>query len=133
MSTANRPTWNPAQGVPISHGIGSRHVSGKDQAGFTTLKFRQFGQNSKEELTQRDLKDELLRREQEYSNTKKNSLALIQNEEKQDNVLKLLENRPSATTVTKYNDTDADLGGAEIESDKDVESSRFDICKQIAD
>jgi protein CWC15 len=78
MSTAHRPTWNPAQGKEVIDSIlllgcmlilskvksGSRQFSARDVASQTKLKFRQPGQTSEADVQKRDLRAELLKAEQ---------------------------------------------------------------------
>ncbi|KAJ6631362.1 Cwf15/Cwc15 cell cycle control protein-domain-containing protein [Mycena sp. CBHHK59/15] len=52
MSTAHRPTWDPAQAKDAKGG--SRQFSVRDMAMHTKLKFRQVGQTSVGEVKQRD-------------------------------------------------------------------------------
>ncbi|TFY64325.1 hypothetical protein EVJ58_g2698 [Rhodofomes roseus] len=58
MSTAHRPTWDPAQAKDVKGG--SRQFSVRDMAAHTKLKFRQPGQTSVGEVAKRDLRAELL-------------------------------------------------------------------------
>ncbi|EJD47008.1 Cwf15/Cwc15 cell cycle control protein [Auricularia subglabra TFB-10046 SS5] len=58
MSTAHRPTWDPAQGR--ERAAGSRQYSSRDMAQQTKLKFRQPGQTSAADVSKRDLRSELL-------------------------------------------------------------------------
>ncbi|KAG5338983.1 hypothetical protein C0989_005444 [Termitomyces sp. Mn162] len=69
MSTAHRPTWDPAQARDVKGG--SRQFSVRDMAAHTKLKFRQVGQTSTEEVKKRDLRTELLVAEQEARNKKR--------------------------------------------------------------
>ncbi|KAF9478115.1 Cwf15/Cwc15 cell cycle control protein [Pholiota conissans] len=69
MSTAHRPTWDPAQAKDVKGG--SRQFSVRDMAAHTKLKFRQIGQTSKDEVKKRDLRTELLAAEQEARNKKR--------------------------------------------------------------
>jgi len=69
MSTAHRPTWDPAQARDVKGG--SRQFSVRDMAAHTKLKFRQVGQTSTAEVKQRDLRAELLAAEQEAKNRKR--------------------------------------------------------------
>ncbi|KAG6877973.1 hypothetical protein C0993_001375 [Termitomyces sp. T159_Od127] len=69
MSTAHRPTWDPAQARDVKGG--SRQFSVRDMAAHTKLKFRQIGQTSTEEVKKRDLRAELLAAEQEAQNKKR--------------------------------------------------------------
>ncbi|KAI0312560.1 Pre-mRNA-splicing factor Cwf15/Cwc15 [Amylostereum chailletii] len=58
MSTAHRPTWDPAQAKDVKGG--SRQFSVRDMAAHTKLKFRQPGQTSVSDVQKRDLRAELL-------------------------------------------------------------------------
>ncbi|KAF5375507.1 hypothetical protein D9615_009183 [Tricholomella constricta] len=69
MSTAHRPTWDPAQAKDVKGG--SRQFSVRDMAAHTKLKFRQQGQTSTDEVKKRDLRAELLAAEQEAKNKKR--------------------------------------------------------------
>ncbi|KAK7049221.1 complexed with cef1p [Paramarasmius palmivorus] len=69
MSTAHRPTWDPAQARDVKGG--SRQFSVRDMAAHTKLKFRQVGQTSVDEVKKRDLRAELLAAEQEARNKKR--------------------------------------------------------------
>jgi len=69
MSTAHRPTWDPAQARDVKGG--SRQFSVRDMAAHTKLKFRQVGQTSADEVKKRDLRAELLAAEQEAKNKKR--------------------------------------------------------------
>ncbi|KAG6807141.1 hypothetical protein H0H93_001909 [Arthromyces matolae] len=69
MSTAHRPTWDPAQARDVKGA--SRQFSVRDMAAHTKLKFRQVGQTSTDEVKKRDLRAELLLAEQEAKNKKR--------------------------------------------------------------
>ncbi|TFK25703.1 Cwf15/Cwc15 cell cycle control protein [Coprinopsis marcescibilis] len=69
MSTAHRPTWDPAQAKDSK--AGSRQFSVRDMASHTKLKFRQVGQTSTDEVRKRDLRAELLAAEREAVNKKR--------------------------------------------------------------
>ncbi|KAL0955680.1 hypothetical protein HGRIS_001904 [Hohenbuehelia grisea] len=69
MSTAHRPTWDPAQAKDVKGG--SRQFSVRDMAAHTKLKFRQTGQTSVDEVKKKDLRAELLAAEQEARNKKR--------------------------------------------------------------
>eukprot|EP00741_Cyanophora_paradoxa_P020629 tig00021281_g19912.t1 len=67
MTTAHRPTFNSAighedQGANKLYG-GTKKTSARDQPGHLTLKTRQTGQNTKGDLSERDLRTELEERE----------------------------------------------------------------------
>lgn len=87
MSTAHRPTWDPAQARDVKGG--SRQFSVRDMAAHTKLKFRylstcrlfqlwktydadrQAGQTSVGDVSRRDLRAELLIAEEEARNKKR--------------------------------------------------------------
>ncbi|KAJ6488256.1 Pre-mRNA-splicing factor Cwf15/Cwc15 [Mycena vitilis] len=74
MSTAHRPTWDPAQAKDVKGG--SRQFSVRDMAMHTKLKFRQVGQTSVAEVKQRDLRAELFTAELEAKNKKRKAEGL---------------------------------------------------------
>ncbi|KMS94473.1 hypothetical protein BVRB_021060, partial [Beta vulgaris subsp. vulgaris] len=67
MTTAHKPTYHPAVGSANQGGYRYRtprlQFSSKDMPGQTRLKYRQLGQNSVEEMLERDLYSELEERE----------------------------------------------------------------------
>eukprot|EP01120_Amphizonella_sp_Union-15-10_P004180 TRINITY_DN14812_c0_g1_i1.p1 TRINITY_DN14812_c0_g1~~TRINITY_DN14812_c0_g1_i1.p1 ORF type:complete len:234 (+),score=67.13 TRINITY_DN14812_c0_g1_i1:54-755(+) len=66
MTTAHKPTWNPARGHDDRGGrlnVPSQQYSSRDLPGHTKLKYRKPGQNTAEEISQRNLKEELEERE----------------------------------------------------------------------
>ncbi|KAI0941555.1 hypothetical protein AcW1_003421 [Taiwanofungus camphoratus] len=69
MSTAHRPTWDPAQAKDVKGG--SRQFSVRDMAAHTKLKFRQPGQTSAADVAKRDLRAELMAAEQEAREKKR--------------------------------------------------------------
>ncbi|QRW12669.1 cell cycle control protein Cwf15/Cwc15 [Ceratobasidium sp. AG-Ba] len=69
MSTAHRPTWDPAQAKEVKGG--SRQYSSRDMASQTKLKFRQPGQTSVGDVAKRDLRTDLLLAEHEAKNRKR--------------------------------------------------------------
>ncbi|CAE6470296.1 unnamed protein product [Rhizoctonia solani] len=69
MSTAHRPTWDPAQAKDVKSG--SRQYSSRDMASQTKLKFRQAGQTSVSDVKKRDLRTDLLLAEHEAKNKKR--------------------------------------------------------------
>ncbi|KAJ7198476.1 Pre-mRNA-splicing factor Cwf15/Cwc15 [Mycena pura] len=74
MSTAHRPTWDPAQAKDVKGA--SRQYSVRDMAMHTKLKFRQVGQTSVAEVKQRDLRAELAVAELEAKNKKRKAEGL---------------------------------------------------------
>ncbi|KAI0291311.1 Pre-mRNA-splicing factor Cwf15/Cwc15 [Russula brevipes] len=74
MSTAHRPTWDPAQAREVKGG--SRQYSVRDMAAHTKLKFRQPGQTSVGEVKKTDLRVELLAAEAEARAKKRKAAGL---------------------------------------------------------
>ncbi|KAH9067508.1 Cwf15/Cwc15 cell cycle control protein [Lactarius vividus] len=74
MSTAHRPTWDPAQAREVKGG--SRQYSVRDMAAHTKLKFRQPGQTSVDEVKTRDLRADLLAAEAEARAKKRKAAGL---------------------------------------------------------
>ncbi|KNE60586.1 hypothetical protein AMAG_05967 [Allomyces macrogynus ATCC 38327] len=68
MTTAARPTFNPAMGGHTGRDLGyiSQIRSSKELPGYKTLKLRQPGQHSAQEVKARDLKSELQQAEREF-------------------------------------------------------------------
>ncbi|KAN0132689.1 Pre-mRNA-splicing factor Cwf15/Cwc15 [Lactarius tabidus] len=74
MSTAHRPTWDPAQAREVKGG--SRQYSVRDMAAHTKLKFRQPGQTSVDEVKKRDLRADLLAAEADARAKKRKAAGL---------------------------------------------------------
>ncbi|KAI6106091.1 Cwf15/Cwc15 cell cycle control protein-domain-containing protein [Pisolithus croceorrhizus] len=69
MSTAHRPTWDPARTKDVKGG--SRQHSVRDVAAHIVLKFRRLGQNSAGEVSRSHLRVELLVAEEEVRSRKR--------------------------------------------------------------
>ncbi|KAE8706568.1 Detected protein of confused Function [Hibiscus syriacus] len=76
MTTAARPTWQPAKGGNEQGGTRifgpSQKYSSRDLAAHTTLKPRKDGQDTQDELMKRSLRDELEERERRHFSSKDN-------------------------------------------------------------
>jgi hypothetical protein len=120
----HRPTFHTAVGKRTFNHTENHIVSIKDQLGQKVLKFRQFGQGSKEEISARDYKTELEVKEQEHLHEQNKNLLLIEssttkNKSATDTRL-LTDIQPiSAEELRKkYDDADAD----NEDSDRDLDS-----------
>lgn len=85
------------------------------------MKYRMVGQSSKEEMSARDLRDELLTKERGILSTHSEALLRIEREEKKidvDKIKLLLTDAASAEGTKKYDDADveADYSEDELES-----------------
>ena len=127
MTTAARPTYYAAIGKQDYGGFKSRAVCAKDQAAHTTLKYRQFGQSTEQEIKKNDLKGDLERKEQEYVSQKNKAINMILQEEKKVDVQLLLKNKPEVDEEDlkkKYDDADIDA-----DSDDGSDSDGFDSSR----
>ncbi|KAK0450357.1 Pre-mRNA-splicing factor Cwf15/Cwc15 [Desarmillaria tabescens] len=118
MSTAHRPTWDPAQAKDVKGG--SRQFSVRDMASHTKLKFRQVGQTSTDEVKKRDLRAELLAAEQEARNRKRKAegkAPLIEDAPADDEANKRRKLLQDAIALDK--DDDDDDNGKGEDKDKD--------------
>ncbi|PVF93353.1 Cwf15/Cwc15 cell cycle control protein [Serendipita vermifera] len=91
MSTAHRPTWNPAAGKEVKSG--SRQFSTRDVASHTKLKFRQPGQGGTSEIQKRDLRLELLKAEEEARAKKRKAGGFVGNTEDEEGEKMAIEDR----------------------------------------
>ncbi|KAJ7133719.1 Pre-mRNA-splicing factor Cwf15/Cwc15 [Mycena crocata] len=129
MSTAHRPTWDPAQAKDVKGG--SRQFSVRDMAMHTKLKFRQVGQTSVAEVKQRDLRSELFAAELEAKNKKRKAEGLpplaVEGgpaDEESNKRRKLLQD---SLDLDKDDEDEDDAGsGKATEKDKDADDSDSD-------
>ncbi|KAJ7081617.1 Pre-mRNA-splicing factor Cwf15/Cwc15 [Mycena belliarum] len=134
MSTAHRPTWDPAQAKDVKGG--SRQFSVRDMAMHTKLKFRQVGQTSVAEVKKRDLRSELFAAELEAKNKKRKAEGLpplavesgTPADEEANKRRKLLQDSIDLDKDDEEEgDADADADGkAAEEKDKDADNSDSD-------
>ncbi|KAF0983998.1 hypothetical protein FDP41_007913 [Naegleria fowleri] len=153
MSSANRPTFNPAKATETQGGF-KRYVPSHTQSMYllpahTVLKTRQIGQNSIDEVKQKDLKKELENREKESK--KKNTLQSLkqdQEEETKDKILSIQEQKKEKEDLnseeenetnhkkqkSKYDDEDEDLdsSSSDDESDDSDNSDDEELMKELA-
>jgi protein CWC15 len=127
MTTANRPTWHARVGTTSS--LSSSQVSSKDLNGFTTMKYRQVGQSSKEEMAIKDLKTELAMKEETFliKNNDSNYHSNNDSNTNKKDMPRLLTYKPIINNdiINKYDDADADAND-DKNSDNDLESSDDD-------
>ncbi|KAI0061899.1 Cwf15/Cwc15 cell cycle control protein [Artomyces pyxidatus] len=132
MSTAHRPTWDPAQAKDVKGG--SRQFSVRDMAAHTKLKFRQPGQTSTDEVARRDLRAELLAAEAEARAKKRkaNGLpaeeipvpaqgAIAAGDEESNKRRKLLQ---EALEMDRDDDSDEEDGDAKKDGDEEAEKEK---------
>jgi len=118
-------------------------VSSRDLNSHTTLKLRQFGQNSEEEIRKRDLREELRRAEREHYEKKKRGLIEDDEEDEEDKYdyenkkLKLEDNNEdaddsdssdSSSSDSDSSDSDSDSSGSDSEDD---ENETEELLKEL--
>lgn len=130
MTTSHRPTFHAALGGPSRSGVVSGQMSAKDQVGYTKLKFRNVGQSSTIEMEDRDLRQELNIRENQYMQDKKKALELIEDAERKidvDRVTTLLLTTDAQTKNYDDADVEVDYSDDELqESDEEEEDDDED-------
>jgi len=136
MTTAARPTFNPAVGGNrASDGnFPTQIVSAKSLPGHTKLKLRQPGQNNTEEIAKRDLKAELKKAEQDYKELKrkgKDQPLLILDEEEREGV-KLLK-KPKIAEEEDVLDADDSFSSDSDSSDEDSSDASSDDEDEAAE
>ncbi|KAK9831535.1 hypothetical protein WJX81_006631 [Elliptochloris bilobata] len=140
MSTAHRPTWAPAKGGEGQGGMRvyapSRQMSAKDQAGQTTLKFRQPGQAAPSDVRHRDLLAELEEKERKHFRETNEGNFEVERE----NDLKLLEAAPGGggtlakgkVLVPKALDADdEDEAESDDESEDEEEDEEAELLAEL--
>ncbi|RYZ80549.1 MAG: hypothetical protein EOP04_25665 [Proteobacteria bacterium] len=121
MSTASRPTYAPAVGRQSTTNIRTVYASAKDQASHTTLKLRQVGQATTEEIKKRDYRAELELKTQKYVLEKDKTTAWMAKEVEKTPVLMLkdveINNEEIRQIQQQFNDEDVVLNPAQGSDD----------------
>ncbi|XWS09620.1 hypothetical protein CRYUN_Cryun39dG0005300 [Craigia yunnanensis] len=120
MTTAARPTWQPAKGGNEQGGIRifgpSQKYSSRDLASHTTLKPRKDGQDTQDELQKRNLRDELEEREQMHFSSKDRSYNDDRDRRKGNHLLLEGAKRETEDRIVPRN-VDADDSDVEVNND----------------
>lgn len=132
MTTAARPTWAPAKGGNEQGGTRifgpSQKYSSRDLASHTALKPRKEGQDTKDELQKRNLRDELEDRERRHYSSKDKSYAEERDRRKGSSTGQLLlegSKREVEDRIIPRN-IDADDSDVEAKSDDDSDDDDDD-------
>ncbi|KAI0800126.1 Pre-mRNA-splicing factor Cwf15/Cwc15 [Fomes fomentarius] len=137
MSTAHRPTWEPAQAKDVKGG--SRQFSVRDMAAHTKLKFRQPGQTSTTEVAKRDLRAELLVAEAEARERKRkaegkpalaveNAIGKEGQDEESNKRRKLLQ---EALELDKDDDDEEENEDEDEDEDEDEEDDTAELLREL--
>uniref|UniRef100_A0A7S3DG53 Cwf15/Cwc15 cell cycle control protein n=1 Tax=Palpitomonas bilix TaxID=652834 RepID=A0A7S3DG53_9EUKA len=133
MTTAARPTWTPAKGQEntgyYKEFVPSKQYSSKDLPGHLELKVRQEGQSSEEELRLRDLKAELLEKENKHfdSRRKEDSRLLLTAGSKR----AAPEIKPEELPKANREDRDEEFENDSDEDDSDEENEANELMKEL--
>jgi len=129
MTTAARPTFDPARGYDSK--APTLQYSSRDLAQHTKLKYRQTGQLTKEELEKIDLKEELLKAEREYFETRPKGTSYDNGSVSED---QLAEKRrrlliEAADKDDSDDDTDEDSDSEDLDEEDDAVALQHELEK----
>uniref|UniRef100_A0A6B2LHC4 Cwf15/Cwc15 cell cycle control protein n=1 Tax=Arcella intermedia TaxID=1963864 RepID=A0A6B2LHC4_9EUKA len=122
MTTAHKPTWNPAIGAEdrvTLRGPASQQISSRDLPGHTKLNFRKEGQNAPKEVQKRNFREELEERERKH---KEKRDRLIEEEEEKLKRRRIEAPPPPNKVEEEFNSADKD----DSDSDDDEEEEASD-------
>ncbi|XP_011038854.1 PREDICTED: protein CWC15 homolog isoform X2 [Populus euphratica] len=129
MTTAARPTWAPAKGGNEQGGTRifgpSQKYSSRDLAAHTTLKPRKEGQDTKEELQKRNLREELEERERRHFSSKDKSYNDDRDRRKSNHLLLEGTKRDTEDRIIPRS-VDADDSDVEVNNDDDSDDDDDD-------
>lgn len=129
MTTAHRPTWNPARGGEAQGGFRviapSAKYSSRDMPSHLKMKLRQVGQSAPVEVSRKDLKRELQAREAEHYRKK----GKVMSEEE----FEALEAPPPEAIKYKNLDEDVDLEEELFGSDNEDGVDKPKLSKKKSD
>ncbi|KAG6793641.1 hypothetical protein POTOM_002856 [Populus tomentosa] len=138
MTTAARPTWAPAKGGNEQGGTRifgpSQKYSSRDLAAHTTLKPRKEGQDTKEELQKRNLREELEERERRHFSSKDKSYNDDRDRRKGNHLLLEGIKRDTEDRIIPRS-VDADDSDVEVNNDDDsccTVTNGFTSCSDVA-
>ncbi|KAA3454674.1 protein CWC15-like protein A [Gossypium australe] len=122
MTTAARPTWQPAKGGNEQGGTRifgpSQKYSSRDLAAHTTLKPRKDGQDTQDELQKRNLRDELEERERRHFSSRGKSYNDDRDHRKGNHLLLEGAKREAEDRIVPRS-VDADDSDVEVNSDNE--------------
>ncbi|KHG01607.1 Protein CWC15 A [Gossypium arboreum] len=122
MTTAARPTWQPAKGGNEQGGTRifgpSQKYSSRDLAAHTTLKPRKDGQDTQDELQKRNLRDELEERERRHFSSRDKSYNDDRDHRKGNHLLLEGAKREAEDRIVPRS-VDADDSDVEVNSDNE--------------
>ncbi|XP_012464705.1 uncharacterized protein LOC105783669 [Gossypium raimondii] len=129
MTTAARPTWQPAKGGNEQGGTRifgpSQKYSSRDLAAHTTLKPRKDGQDTQDELQKRNLRDELEERERRHFSSRDKSYNDDRDHRKGNHLLLEGAKREAEDRIVPRS-VDADDSDVEVNSDNESDDDDDD-------
>lgn len=132
MTTAHRPTFDPARGKEAARGEAYHQ---RLLPAHKTLKFRQATQGNPDEQAKRDLKAELLKAERAHY-AKKEGRALPEDEDEDVNVPIAAIEAASSGLKRKADEIDGNAGdgpGADVDLDEDYEAKKRRVLEETKD
>eukprot|EP00850_Spirogloea_muscicola_P000683 SM000002S05763 [mRNA] locus=s2:2073361:2074817:- [translate_table: standard] len=130
MTTAARPTWAPAKGSDEQGGARifgpSQKFSSRDLASHTKLKPRKEGQDTREELKSRSLRDELEEKEHRH-------FAARDRERDRDRDHRVRPRHEERPAIKNIDADDSDPGPADESDDSDGDNDEDDTAELLAE
>lgn len=129
MTTAHRPTFDPARGKEAARGEAYHQ---RLLPAHKTLKFRQATQGNPEEQQRRDLKAELLKKESKYFAKKEGREIADDEDEAQNEPLAIEEGTAELASGGKRSIDEVDVGG-DGDPDEDYEAKKRRVLEETRD
>ncbi|KAJ4732341.1 hypothetical protein LUZ62_061032 [Rhynchospora pubera] len=130
MTTAARPTWAPAKGGNEQGGTRifgpSQKYSSRDLAAHTNLKPRREGQDTKEEVQKRNLRDELEERERKHYSSKDKSYSEERDRRRGSSSSQLLLERSKKEIEDRIFPREIDADDSDVETKAENDSDEDD-------
>ena len=132
MSNTHRPTYYaPIGQKQVNIGMPTFSFSVKDQTAHTKMKYRAQGQSSSSEMRERNLAEELERKELQLLHEKNKNISVIVEEEKKVDTTKflLMDKAQVVSSSAAFDDADAKGSDDGFESSRSVSlTCHIDIC-----
>jgi len=126
MTTAHKPTWNPAMGAEervTLRGPTSQQISSRDLPGYTKLNYRKKGQNAPEEVHRRNFREELEEREKKHKEKRHKDEDNDGEDDQERSKRRKIEAPPSKDQITEFNPLDKDDSESDDSSSEEEEGS----------
>eukprot|EP00008_Paramoeba_atlantica_P009629 CAMPEP_0201498946 /NCGR_PEP_ID=MMETSP0151_2-20130828/73735_1 /ASSEMBLY_ACC=CAM_ASM_000257 /TAXON_ID=200890 /ORGANISM="Paramoeba atlantica, Strain 621/1 / CCAP 1560/9" /LENGTH=229 /DNA_ID=CAMNT_0047890889 /DNA_START=68 /DNA_END=757 /DNA_ORIENTATION=- len=132
MTTAHRPTWEPAMATSSRTSAPTQQFSVRDLPAHTQLKTRKEGQDSASEVRRRDLREELEEREARHAKRRRDPHA-IEDSRRSEKRLKYDESNVPSVLEIHESEKNLDADDSEDESDESDSSDSDDSEEEESD